>query len=391
MLLAEVSMESIGVNSNVYAGGKVFHIQTAGNLSSLLVKAEIFDSGRIVTVHQKKLDPEQYKYLDTDRFRDVVAAFHQDIAWEIELLFFIRDRIKTIKHAVSSNKIGLLFLHKGLVDEAIAEFENAITINPQMVESYRNLGLAFVEKKETQKAIEVLHKAIELEPRYADLHNSLGLAYALNGELDTALQTYETALAINPNYLEVHLNIGMVILRMHAERFQSAVFAPSSIKPTRVINELQKLMNARTEFINYRFFSFRFEKAIRQIQDNDFLAAILTLKDIREATQTPNLDETMHGFYLKFLFGGAGKDEKVLGEYRARLEKSVEEHPHFADLHNSLGVVYLIQCRNLFIKAMSAFKKAYEINPSYKSAYKNFRLVQNDGREFLNLLRAILK
>jgi tetratricopeptide (TPR) repeat protein len=384
-------MEQLGINSNVYAGGKIFHIQTAGSLMDLSMQSEVFDSGRVVMVHKKKLDGTKPDQITKEQFRDFLKAFHDEIAWEIELLFFIRDRIHTIKHAISNNKMGLLFLHKGLVEEAIIEFEHAIEKSPDMVGAYNNLGLAYIQKGAHEQAIAVLKKSCEMEPRYADLRNNLGYAYLRARMYPEATMEFENALTVNNGYVEAHLNRAVTNLEsiIHAP---ADTTLPSVSSRKFVVQELfQKTLPANPEFANFRFFSFRFEKILKQLQADDFAACVETINEIKEAVRKPNLDETIHGFYLKFLFGGAGKDEKVLSEYRLRLEKAVEENPMYADLRNSLGIVYLIQCRNLFIKAMGEFKRAYEINPSYKNAYKNFRLVHNDGREFLNLLRAVLK
>jgi tetratricopeptide (TPR) repeat protein len=383
-------MEQIGVNSNVYAGGKIFHIQTAANIAGLSMQAEIFDSGRIVTVQKKKLSDDM-KSISLEDFKEIVTSFHQDIAWEIELLFFIRDKIRTVKHSISHNKMGLLFMRKGLLEEAIIEFEHAIEKNPEMVESYSNLGLSLAQKGNLSEAIAIISKATDMEPNYADLRNNLGIVLGKAKRYEEALQQFHTSLKINPTYLEPQLNIAMLLMESIQKSPEDKSLPQVSERKNTVIESLQKLATTIPEFAEYRFYTYRFEKTVKLIQTDELPQAIETLREIKDAVQKPNLDETIHGFYLKFLFGGAGKDEKVLSDYRNRLEKGIEENPKYADLHNSLGTVYLIQCRNLFIKAMSQFKKAYEINPTYKSAYKNFRLVQNDGREFLNLLRAILK
>lgn len=383
-------MEQIGMNSNVFAGGKIFHIQTAGNISGLTMQAEIFDAGRVVTVHRKKLEPKM-KDISEEDFKDLVGTFHQDIAWEIELLFFIRDKIRTVKHSISHNKMGLLFFRKGLMDEAIVEFEHAIEKNPELVESYNNLGTALIQKGDLSDAIGILKKATDMEPNFADLRNNLGMALGKAKKYEEAMGEFQAALEINPNYLDPHLNIATILLESVKNSPEDKNLPPVSVRKTKVIESLQKLATTVPEFSGFRFYTYRFEKAVKLILADELPQAVETLREIKDAIQKPNLDETIHGFYLKFLFGGAGKDERILSDYRNRLEKGVEENPKYADLQNSLGTVYLIQCRNLFIKAMTQFKRAYEINPSYKSAYKNFRLVQNDGREFLNLLRAILK
>ncbi|KAB2880458.1 tetratricopeptide repeat protein [bacterium] len=384
-------MEAMGINSNVHAGGKIFHIQTAADPARSMFQAEIFEKGRVIMVQKKNVDASRMKDWDKDKIKDFLNEFHQEIAWEIELLFFIRDKIKTIKHAVSHNKMGLIFLRKGMVEEAIVEFENAIEKNPGLVESYNNLGLAYMQSGDHTKAIEILQKGCEMEPQFADLKNNLGMAYSKACMFTHALSAYEAALAINPKYAEAHLNSVITLLESNMAKTNTEGLPPVAARKATILHVLEKVIASNPDFTNFRFYSFRFEKLIKQIESGETIQAIETINEIKDAIGKPNLDEIMHGFYLKFLFGGAGKNESILEQYRIKLEKAVETNPNYADLHNSLGLLFLIQCRNLFLKAMMQFKKAYEINPSYKSAYKNFRLVHNDGREFLNLLRAIIK
>lgn len=91
------------------------------------------------------------------------------------------------------------------------------------------------------------------------------------------------------------------------------------------------------------------------------------------------------------MYGGKGKDNQFIGGYVERLKTSIEDYPKYADLHNSLGIAYLIMCRNLFLKALDEFRRALSINPRFKRAEKNLKLAENDGKGFLILLRAILK
>jgi tetratricopeptide (TPR) repeat protein len=96
-------------------------------------------------------------------------------------------------------------------------------------------------------------------------------------------------------------------------------------------------------------------------------------------------------FYLKFMYGGKNLDAEVVRKYEEKLIEASKVHPNYADVWNNLGIVHLIQCRNLFLQALTEFDKALEINPSFGKAMKNKKLVENDGKEFLILLRAILK
>ena len=91
------------------------------------------------------------------------------------------------------------------------------------------------------------------------------------------------------------------------------------------------------------------------------------------------------------MYGGKGLDNETIHRYEDRLKLALEENEYYADIWNNLGVIHLIQCRNLFLQALNDFRKALEINPDFEKAKKNQKLVENDGKEFLILLRAILK
>jgi len=91
------------------------------------------------------------------------------------------------------------------------------------------------------------------------------------------------------------------------------------------------------------------------------------------------------------MFGGKGKDETFISEYVDKLKEMIQVSPEFADLHNNLGIAYLIQCRNLFLKALDEFRQAIKVNPDFTTAKRNLRLAENDGKGFLILLRALMK
>ena len=96
-------------------------------------------------------------------------------------------------------------------------------------------------------------------------------------------------------------------------------------------------------------------------------------------------------FYLKFMYGGRGLSRRALKKFEQDLLNAIGIQEDYADLWNNLGIVHLIQCRNLFLQALGEFNQALEINPKFEKASKNRKLVENDGKEFLILLKEILK
>ena len=175
-------MEPIGINSNVFAGGKMYHIQTAGNFGNLSVKSEVWETGRVIYVERTRVESRTGVPMTPEEFKEYMNAFHQEVGWEIELMYIIREKVRSIKHSVSYNKMGMVFLHRGMTDEAIAEFTLALEHQPDMTDAVRNLGIAYIQKKEYPRAMEYLKQAGNMAPTYADIkfHTGVGYYYMKN-------------------------------------------------------------------------------------------------------------------------------------------------------------------------------------------------------------------
>jgi len=106
----------------------------------------------------------------------------------------------------------------------------------------------------------------------------------------------------------------------------------------------------------------------------------------------PEIDITFHDeFYLRYLYGEDGRSASYISQYIKELERLVNKYPAYSDLRNKLGIAYVIQCRQIFSRALSEFQKATSIDPEYERAQKNLKLAHNDGKGLLILLRALLK
>jgi hypothetical protein len=91
------------------------------------------------------------------------------------------------------------------------------------------------------------------------------------------------------------------------------------------------------------------------------------------------------------MYGEEGRSAETVQKYVTKLECLVKEYPDFPDLHNFLGIAYLIQCRHLFNKSLHQFQTAVDINPKFEKAINHLKLAKNDGKGLLILLRAMLK
>jgi len=382
-------MSDIGYNDNIVVSGRKFHIQTSSNQSKGVARCEVFENGRVITTHsieferRKKIREDHFE----DRIRTLVTSFHKDVMDEIGLLFQIADKVKKLRHAPSNVKLGLLFLSNKLVAEALDQFETAISIDPESVSALNSMGLAYIQQGSYSKAIKVLKEALDKSNHYADVFHNLGLAYLYEKQHFKALQNFQEALRINPQYQKAIYNLSIVYLDSILSDKGDSLLPPPSIRIDRAQQQLKRLeTTAGKPFVSL------YPKVMKAISAPDLASAVQILVDSREKVFPTDMFSMIGiDFYLKFMYGGRGLNNELIKRFEHKLVRSIEEHPEFADLWNNLGIVHLIQCRNLFLQALSEFDKALEINPSFEKAQKNKKLVENDGKEFLILLRAILR
>jgi len=105
---------------------------------------------------------------------------------------------------------GIDYAEDGDLEAAIAEFEEAIALNPESVNAHGNLGIACVQLERFEEGIAAYQEALKLDPEHADLHYNLGLAYRKAGRPDDAVTAYERAVELAPDMFDAHKNLGLV-------------------------------------------------------------------------------------------------------------------------------------------------------------------------------------
>lgn len=382
-------MPDIGFNDNVAIGDRLFHVQTATNKAKGLVRCEIFEKGRLITVQtfnyerrkgEQSAPPEEH-------IKNFVKDVHQSTIDEIKFLFKVSDRISKAPNANALIKLGTLFLKHNLVTDALKTFKKVLEIDPKSNRALILLATTYTRLNRNDEAINLLNRVVKSGYNYADVYNKLGMAYANKKNYIKALNYYQEALRINPNYHEAQYNTAITYLESILTQRESSYLPPPSIRIDRARQLLRKVKESTALFTDEQFLSIE-----QHIDRSEFEEAIHLLVNQRERLfpqDTSSLIST--SFYLKFMYDGVNLTDREIRQYEQELKEAIKVKPEYADLWNSLGVVHLIQCRNLFLQALNEFDRALEINPAYEKALKNKKLVENDGKEFLILLRAILK
>lgn len=108
-----------------------------------------------------------------------------------------------------SNLAAALY-KKGELEKAIAEYKQALAINPKSAQIHHSLGFDLAQKGELNDAIAEYRAAIQLDPTLPEAHNHLGVALAREGALDQAIAQFEAELKLNPEDEGVRKNLERV-------------------------------------------------------------------------------------------------------------------------------------------------------------------------------------
>ena len=109
--------------------------------------------------------------------------------------------------AVAHNDTGAILFQLHYLDAALAQFQLALQLKPDLKEAATNVEVALHEQAETDQKIPILREELRKHPDDLATLNRLGVSLAMRGKFDEALELFDKALAINPSFEVTHANI----------------------------------------------------------------------------------------------------------------------------------------------------------------------------------------
>ena len=102
-------------------------------------------------------------------------------------------------------KAGVEFQNRWQPKEAIAEFDEAIRLNPDYAYAYYNRGLAYFDLGQLERAIQDYDEVIHLYPVYAEAYYNRGFAYRPLGKKTEAITNFKVFITLteNPEWIEM--------------------------------------------------------------------------------------------------------------------------------------------------------------------------------------------
>ena len=108
--------------------------------------------------------------------------------------------------ATAYNNRGWSYSQKGDYDRAIADYDEAIRLNPKFGLALVNRGWSLERKGDYDRAIADYDEAIRLDPNYSLAYNNRGRIRHLRGEYDQAIADYDEAIRTDPKDATAYIN-----------------------------------------------------------------------------------------------------------------------------------------------------------------------------------------
>lgn len=116
------------------------------------------------------------------------------------LLFFAIHNTYAISQEEDLLRQGIIYYNKGMPEDALEQFNQAVKINTGFGEGFYWRGLVFYKAGDCDQAIYNYDKAIQYYFKTADVYYNRALAYVKKGKYEQALLDYNTALELKPDF-----------------------------------------------------------------------------------------------------------------------------------------------------------------------------------------------
>jgi len=130
-------------------------------------------------------------------------------------VFLSRDKLE---RAINHNNEGVRQGALGRADEAIAEYNKAIGLDPTLDQAYVNRGGVFNRLGQYQNAIQDYTEALRLVPGYAVAYYNRGIAHIGLAQYSDAVEDLDEAISLDPGYGPAYSNRAIAHSRLG--RFQ---------------------------------------------------------------------------------------------------------------------------------------------------------------------------
>jgi tetratricopeptide (TPR) repeat protein len=192
------------------------------------------ESDQQLSLHAKTrtlVPPVEDPLRDALRALDVAAESHLERGVELEQAGRLEDAIAETEKALRLDptlvlahaNLIILYGRTGNLEKAEEHYRAAVMLNPnQFPDAYYNYGMVLMKEGKLDEAEGAFSKALEINPSFADAHNNLGFLLERQGKFAEAIAEYKKAVEHQPDFRQAHFNLGRVLVnqRQYEEGIQ---------------------------------------------------------------------------------------------------------------------------------------------------------------------------
>ena len=167
-----------------------------------------------------------------DEFRalDMSAATHLERGVQLEQVGRIDDAIAETEKALKLDpslakahlNLLILYAKTGKAKQAEEQYKALLALDPnQLPDVYYNYGVLLVEEGKFDEAEEGFRKTLAIAPSNDAAHNNLGYLLEREGRLEEAAIEYKKAIDANPRSRQAHFKLGRILVNQ--QRYTEAI------------------------------------------------------------------------------------------------------------------------------------------------------------------------
>ena len=107
-------------------------------------------------------------------------------------------------------------------ERVVADFTRAISLDPYNPRTYAERGLVYSDKGDFNQAIADFNQAIRLDPHYAVAYNNRGYVYLIMSDYISAIADFSQAIMLYPNFSGAYANRGVAYI--YRRDYDRAIF-----------------------------------------------------------------------------------------------------------------------------------------------------------------------
>ena len=132
--------------------------------------------------------------------------------------------------AIKYTQRGFEYSAIGDQDRALADYDQAIRIDPTFSVAYSNRGVIYRDRNQPDRAMIEYNQAIRLDAKNPDPLNNRGVVHQDKGDIDRAIADYQAAIRVDANHDRAHYNLCNIRSRNNRDLGQALLDCDRSLQ-----------------------------------------------------------------------------------------------------------------------------------------------------------------